>query len=787
MGKKKLYLICNSHIDPIWLWTWDEGMAATISTFKSAADLAEEFDYVFCHGESVLYEAIEKYAPDLFARIQKLVKQGKWKITCGWYLQPDCVMPSGESLVRQIKVGQKYFKEKFDVDLPTTATSYDCFGHSIGLVQILKKCGFDSYIICRPKDFQFDYPGKFFKWVGPDGSSVIASFGGEYLTLLGEAKEHIEETVENSEDIDYMLWGVGNHGGGPSRKDLTDIENLHIDGVEIVHGTPEQVFADDIKISGEIHRSLTLKWTGGYSNMTEMKQAHKETENMYYAIEKMLAVAKMNGFAVNDATMQAAEKQILFTQFHDIFPGMSIPEGMKEGMDLLTSARNIVRNYRTDALMYFVMNERKAGEGEYPIFVFNYLPYEMTTPIEAEFSLANQNWDDANILMLPEIYDEEGNKLPLQQVKEASTLCLDWRKKIVFEGRLKPLSITRFTLKTTPVPVQKKEQKELDLTTFLQERTSLLQEPVQLVMYEDSADSWAMASDDWQCLGRNPQAFARMTREQASEFCAVQDISPVHIIEDGELYTAVEDCVTLDNTNAVIEYRCYKKLPYVDIKVTVEFAEKNKLLRLKIPAPKGIVVGDGAYVVEEKLDGEVVFQKWVGTQKENGEIFAVINDCLYGGKAEDGYLYLTLLRGAGQCMLLVKPERQLYPDDRYLPRIDSGKCAFTIRLYQGGLFDVCKEAELFNQKPYALNIFPTGNENRTYEGVRVDGDLLMPVCKSLEDGSILVRLYNPEKASRSGQLSIGKAVMQVKVGAAEVVSVVYKDGEFTVYHDEMYL
>ena len=74
---KRLHLICNAHIDPIWQWTWDEGLASAIATFKSAADLAEEFDYIFCHNEALLYEAIELYAPELFERIQHLVKRGK--------------------------------------------------------------------------------------------------------------------------------------------------------------------------------------------------------------------------------------------------------------------------------------------------------------------------------------------------------------------------------------------------------------------------------------------------------------------------------------------------------------------------------------------------------------------------------------------------------------------------------------------------------------------------------------------------------------------------------------
>ncbi|MBR1867862.1 MAG: hypothetical protein IJ800_04715 [Clostridia bacterium] len=133
---KKLHLICNSHIDTVWQWTWDEGVSSAIATFRSAADLADEFDYVFCHNESMLYEAIEKIDPVLFERIRELVKKGKWKITGGWYLQPDCNIPSGETFIRQISVGKKYFKEKFDVE-PTVAYNFDSFGHSAGLPQIL--------------------------------------------------------------------------------------------------------------------------------------------------------------------------------------------------------------------------------------------------------------------------------------------------------------------------------------------------------------------------------------------------------------------------------------------------------------------------------------------------------------------------------------------------------------------------------------------------------------------------------------------------------------------------
>ena len=131
---KEVHLVCNAHIDPIWQWEWDEGAAAAISTFQSAVNFADEFDYIFCHNEVTLYKYIEEYTPDLFEKIKRLIAAGKWHVMGGWYLQPDCNMPCGESLVRQIQVGHKYFRGKFGVN-PTTAINFDPFGHSRGLVQ----------------------------------------------------------------------------------------------------------------------------------------------------------------------------------------------------------------------------------------------------------------------------------------------------------------------------------------------------------------------------------------------------------------------------------------------------------------------------------------------------------------------------------------------------------------------------------------------------------------------------------------------------------------------------
>ena len=211
--RKRFHLICNAHIDPIWQWDLPEGVSATLSTFYSAVRLCKEFDYIFCHNEVTVYKYVEEYAPALFEEIKELVKAGKWHIMGGWYLQPDCNMISGESVVRQIRVGQRYFKERFGT-IPKTAINLDPFGHSVGLVQIIKKCGQSSYLFMRPYASERPLPSDQFIWRGLDGSEIKATrITGGYGTPLGKSAESLDhKTKWQPFCVGTALWGVGNHG-----------------------------------------------------------------------------------------------------------------------------------------------------------------------------------------------------------------------------------------------------------------------------------------------------------------------------------------------------------------------------------------------------------------------------------------------------------------------------------------------------------------------------------------------------------------------------------------------
>ena len=793
---RTIHLICNAHIDPVWQWTWDEGISAAIATFKSAVNLADEFDYIFCHNESLLYEDIEKKAPDMFKKIEKLVKKGKWVIAGGWYLQPDCMLPSGESIVRQIEVGRKYFFEKFGVT-PTVATNYDAFGCSIGLVQILKKCGYRGMLVCRPNgQTQFEYPSKFFDWVAPDGSSIIVSYSSSYNSQLGKAALKIGDYVRGgetgmlgsseaagknaAENVDYVLWGVGNHGGGPSRKDLEDIGNLKIDGIEFLHSSPEKLFDDNIRVGGEVNTSLIPCMPGCYSSMSKLKTLHRKTENLFYATEKMLVLAEMAGLKVDYTQLKIAEKKLLLAEFHDILPGTVIDDGEQDGTEMLAMASRIIKDYRSDAFLYLAMGDKPAENGEFPIFVFNYLPYEITTPIEAEFSLADQNWSE-EFRYVPHVY-LNGEEIDCQTIKERSTLNLDWRKRIAFVGKLKPLGITRFSVRVGKTPVTKRSLKSYDLSDLISK--SDLIGTVELEMYDDTADPWGMSNAELEELGKNPVKFKAMTKKEGSEFCGIgKAISPIHTIEDGNVMTVIESLYTQSKTNAVIEYKFYKHAKFVDLKVIVEYGDKNKLVRLKIPAPTGIAMGDGPYVVENKpIKREASFHKWCGVKTENDDYFVVLNDCVYAGKFEDGYINLTLLRGSGYCIHPIC-DRELYPQDRYLKRIENGRYEYDFRIMRGSLDEIVCESQAFNEKPYVLNVFPTGGGVK-YPEIKTDKPIVMSVLRKTENGEYEMRFFNSENSEKKFNLTVNGMVKEITVKANEILTVKATD-KITVLHDKI--
>ena len=153
-------MIGNAHIDPVWLWRWQEGRQEVLDTCRSAVEMLQKYkDFIFIRSSAATYKWIEEEDRDLFNEIKKYVQEGRWVIVGGWWVQPDCNLPGGESFVRQALYGKRYFKEKFGADVKT-GYNVESFGHNGNLPQILKKSGLDFYIFFRPDQSEKKTPRK---------------------------------------------------------------------------------------------------------------------------------------------------------------------------------------------------------------------------------------------------------------------------------------------------------------------------------------------------------------------------------------------------------------------------------------------------------------------------------------------------------------------------------------------------------------------------------------------------------------------------------------------------
>jgi len=172
----------NSHIDMAWLWPWTETVEVVRNTFRSALDLMREYpDFKFTMSSARTYVWMEEKYPDLFKEIEQRVREGRWEVIGGMWVEPDLNMPGGESLVRQILVGKHYFHDKFGIDVKI-GWNPDSFGYSWQLPQIYKKSGIDYFVTQKlmwAHEFT-TFPYKLFWWESPDGSRILTYFPHDY-------------------------------------------------------------------------------------------------------------------------------------------------------------------------------------------------------------------------------------------------------------------------------------------------------------------------------------------------------------------------------------------------------------------------------------------------------------------------------------------------------------------------------------------------------------------------------------------------------------------------------
>lgn len=326
-----VHMIGNAHIDPVWLWRWQAGVDEALATLAAAADRSDEYpEFVFTRGEAWVFAQAERLRPALFARIRRLVAEGRWNLVGGTWVQPDLNMPSWESLHRQIRHGQAWFLDRFGVT-PTIGYNVDSFGQPAFLPDLLCANGYTAYVFGRPLPRELPLSSAAFRWQGAGGAilpafRVIPGYGFSRPDL----HEHIEAAIAAADPglgHTMCFYGVGDHGGGPTRAQIEWIlANRHaLPGIELRLSTPAAFF-DAIAaqhdrlpiVTGEMQHCFI----GCYSIMGGIKRGQRQAEHRLEQASKAIsAFAAPAEQAELDARISSAWPDILFTAFHDILGG----------------------------------------------------------------------------------------------------------------------------------------------------------------------------------------------------------------------------------------------------------------------------------------------------------------------------------------------------------------------------------------------------------------------------------------------------------------------------------
>ncbi|MCX7847480.1 MAG: hypothetical protein N2595_05590 [bacterium] len=323
----------HAHIDMNWLWSWPETVAITCDTFETVLGLMEEFgDFCFSQSQASVYAIAAEYRPELLERIKARVREGRWEVTAVHWVEGDKNMVHGESLARHLLYTRRYIKELLGVGAEEARLDWECdvFGHAQTLPTILVLGGVQRYYLCRSG--VTERPPVFW-WEGPDGSRVLVV---RELTMYNDhLSPHIAEGMLRFYDLTGMrewmeVYGVGDHGGGPTRRDIVRAHEMNEWPVfpRVVLGTASE-FYEQLEERGEewpvVKGELNAVFAGCYTSQGQIKRMNRLGEHYCLEAESAGVMAERAvGRTYPREGVRSAWINVLFGHFHDILPGSGV-------------------------------------------------------------------------------------------------------------------------------------------------------------------------------------------------------------------------------------------------------------------------------------------------------------------------------------------------------------------------------------------------------------------------------------------------------------------------------
>lgn len=821
---KRVHLVCNAHLDPVWLWTWEDGMAEAIATFRVAADFCQKHEgFVFNHNEALLYDWVEQHDPALFKRIRRLVKEKRWHIAGGAWLQPDVNGPGGESHIRQLLHGLDYFTSRFGAR-PTTAYNFDPFGHPEGFAQILAGCGFDSYIFCRPDFGSQDLPVGAFDWSDRSGATVIARRSDDHYnsTPARTIADKLEKFLAHyaDEPTTLILWGIGNHGGGPSQLDWKALQRYireHRD-TELVQSTPEAFFdelrkaqTDRPRVVGEIQNSAP----GCYTSMARLKRVHREAESLLSEVERLAALAWWGrGADYPQDELKHLWRDVLFAQFHDILPGSMIAEGERQELQRLGGVCHQLRRIRAQTMTTLVKQQRPPKAGHTPLWLFNPHGRPLDMTVELEPFLGNCLPPNTTAKL-----HRDGKTLRYQRIAPRHNTGNRAIQRLAVPMKLDPFEVARIDVepvaKRDPLPPKPPGATRANLTFTAKQttvrinpRTGLIDElrfgrgakslvkpgALQPALFRDLDHSWTcgdpkqpgaktlwLSARGW----RKPaMLFKLATAEQAAQLSPLPEdkysrakrtkARPVRIIEHGPIRTTVEAMFVCGPSAIVRQYIFDHAHGLLEVRDRVFMNHRDHMLKLLVPLtrPPRESVSETPYSAVRREPTDIhedrPNQRWAAVVEPGGAWLGIANSGSFAHSLTADTLALNVLRAPAYSSFNLRTDRPFQPG-RFKPRQDQGEHEVAWAITGGRRFAEPKMTDLaaaLNTPPTPLVWFSAGGDGQaplprvTCEPECVE---IVALKKADRGNALIVRLREQAGKMTTAKVAIGRDRFSVEL------------------------
>lgn len=770
----------NSHIDMAWLWPWTETVEVVRNTFRSALDLMREYpDFKFSMSSARTYEWMEEKYPDLFQEIKQRVKEGRWEIVGGMWVEPDLNMPAGESLVRQILVGKNYFQQKFGVDVKV-GWNPDSFGYNWQLPQIYKKCGMDYFVTQKllwAHEFT-TFPYKLFWWESPDGSRLLTYFPHDYAggidpeSLAKDLSQWIPSMYGQHFDGSpamLHLYGVGDHGGGPTRSMLD--EARRISASDFVY--PKLRFSTAGAFFDELNQKLPSMnvptWKdelyfqyhrGVFTTQAETKRRIRQNEEGILNAEKFSSLALLYGRPYPQEDLERAWKRLLFDHFHDVMPGSGIAVNYLDAKRNLEDVERMTREASRNALEEIISHINTTGKGV-PVVIFNSLSWPRTETVEVEVQLSSpaqqvEVVDGAGRAQVSQFVSMDARTHRVRLLLLASVPSLGYRTYFVRAAPKAPAASTAvkaagYTLENRFLRLTIDPQTGC-MTSLFDKRSHT--EALAPAETDSGGPQDRVCGNLLETFVDKPQRWDawNIDADFEKQHWALDQSDSVELVESGPLRAVIRVKNHFQNSTFVRDITMYAGIPRVDVKMHADWHEKHILLKVAFPLsahnekatfeiPYGSIERPTTRrTPAEQAEFEVPAQRWADlSDARHG--FSLLNDCKYGYDAKGNVLRLSLLRSP------------TWPD----PHADEGEHDFTYSLYpHGGSW---REAETV-RRGYELNYKLISSTAGKHEGelsaehsfLEVSGNnvVVTALKKTEADNSLVLRYY--EWAGREGEV-----------------------------------